>query len=175
LWPEFKGWEKVFVTPKFHQIHHSSVHDHLDTNYGGMFTIWDRIFGTYHFDDQSIKYGLTKPIEQQDPFHIQILFFMKLLKNFKVYSFKKAFLLLFMGPEAQTQDMPRVYNIPVNHHKIRVIVGFIIFLIGYITLSLQLLPTWLAFVIGMLGIFICSGLVFILINNRRYHLTKHHA
>jgi sterol desaturase/sphingolipid hydroxylase (fatty acid hydroxylase superfamily) len=175
LWPEFRGWEKVIVTPKFHQIHHSSVHQHIDTNYGGMFTIWDRIFGTYHFDDIPIQYGLTKPIEQQDPFHIQILFFMKLIKNFKDYSFKKAFQLLFLGPEAQSQDMPRIYTAQIQHHKLRIIIGFFIFLIGYVTLSFQLIPTWISFVIGMLGILICSGLAFIFINHKRLELTKNHA
>lgn len=162
LWPEFKGWEKILVTPKFHQIHHSSVHDHLDTNYGGMFTIWDRLFGTYHMDEKNIDYGLTKHIEQQDPFHIQILFFLKLIDNFKKFSFKKAILLLFLGPEAQTPEMPRLYKVPVEHHKIRIFIGFIIFLIGYITLSLNLIPAWISFGLGIFGIFICSGMAFIL-------------
>lgn len=161
LWPQFSGWEKFFVTPKFHQIHHSSVHDHLDTNYGGIFSIWDRIFGTYHMDKKKIEYGLTKNIEQPDPFHIQILFFLKLMQNFKQFSFKKAFLLLFVGPEQQTSDMPRLYHIPIQYHKVRIILGFIIFLIGYCTLSLKLTPIWISFTIGMIGILTCSGMVFL--------------
>ena len=159
LWPEFKGWEKVFVTPKFHQIHHSSVHEHLDTNYGGMFTIWDRLFGTYHVDEKQIDYGLTKPVEQQDPFHLQLVFILKLFRNFKEFNLKRAILLLFLGPEAQTPDMPRLYTIPIVHHNVRIILGFLIFLIGYLTLSFHLLPNWIAFLIGISGVFICSGML----------------
>ncbi len=167
LWPEFKGFEKVFVTPKFHQLHHSSVHEHLDTNYGGMFSVWDRMFGTYHMDNKQIQYGLTKQVEQQDPFHIQFVFMLKLIRNFKEYSLKKAFFLLFLGPEAQSPDLPRLYNVPIVHHTARIIGGFLIFLFGYITLSFHLLPDWQAFMIGILGVFICSGMISIF-NPRNY-------
>ena len=167
LWPEFKGMEKVLVTPRFHQLHHSSVHEHLDTNYGGMFSIWDRIFGTYYYDNKPIVYGLTKQVEQPDPFHIQLVFMLKLLRNFKEFPIKKAILLLFLGPEAQSSDLPRLYNIPIVHHGIWIVCGFIIFLIGYVALSLQLLPNWVAFSIGILGVFVCSGL-FSLFDPRKY-------
>jgi sterol desaturase/sphingolipid hydroxylase (fatty acid hydroxylase superfamily) len=157
LWPEFKGWEKFFVTPKFHQIHHSSVQDHLDTNYGGMFTIWDRIFGTFYMDSKAIKYGLTKPVEENNPFHLQLIFFLKLIENFRVFSFKKAFTLLFLGPEAQTPDLPNSPRQNVNYSYSRLISGFLLFGFGYSMISLTLLPIWISLVIGFIGIIIFSG------------------
>ncbi len=160
LWPEFKGWERILVTPKFHQIHHSSVHEHLDTNYGGMFTIWDRLFGTYYVDNKEVVYGLTKPIVQQDLFHLQILFFLRLIKNFQEFPFFKAFILLFKGPEAQKAEIPRLYNLKVQHSPLQVIFGFSLFLVGFSVISFNLLPIWLGFIIGMIGIFICSGIRF---------------
>jgi alkylglycerol monooxygenase len=159
LWPKFNGWEKIFVTPKFHQIHHSSVHEHLDTNYGGMFTIWDQIFGTFNMDNKKIRYGLNKQIEQKDPFHLQILFFLRLIQNFREYSFKRAFLLLFLGPEAQSAEIPNLYKTPIHHHRNSIVFGFLIFLVGYTTLAIKLLPTWISFTLGILGIVICSGIV----------------
>jgi sterol desaturase/sphingolipid hydroxylase (fatty acid hydroxylase superfamily) len=39
--------ERVFVTPRYHQIHHSSDAKLHDGNYGSLFSIWDRMFGTY--------------------------------------------------------------------------------------------------------------------------------
>jgi sterol desaturase/sphingolipid hydroxylase (fatty acid hydroxylase superfamily) len=37
----------VFVTPNMHSVHHSATHLETDSNYGDVFSIWDRIFGTY--------------------------------------------------------------------------------------------------------------------------------
>ena len=158
LWPEFKGWERFFVTPKFHQIHHSSVYEHLDTNYGGMFTLWDRIFGTFYLDNKTTKYGLTKPIKDKNPFHLQLIFFLKLIENFRVFSFKKAFTLLFLGPEAQTKELPYLPESKVNYTYSRIVGGFILFCFGYTSISFVILPLWLSLVFGFIGIIIFSGL-----------------
>ena len=41
------GWfEKIFNTPQLHQIHHSKNFAYMDKNFGGIFIIWDKIFGT---------------------------------------------------------------------------------------------------------------------------------
>lgn len=39
------GW--LIVTPKMHRVHHHYVLPYTDTNYGNIFSIWDRLFGTY--------------------------------------------------------------------------------------------------------------------------------
>jgi sterol desaturase/sphingolipid hydroxylase (fatty acid hydroxylase superfamily) len=160
LWPQFKGWESIFVTPKYHQIHHSSVREHLDTNYGGMFTIWDRLFGTFHTDTKKITFGLTKPLENNDPFQLQIIFFHKLINNFRVFSFKKAITLLFLGPEAQTPDLPNSYKTKVKYSYIQLISGFLLFSLGYSALSLSILPLWFSILIGFTGIVIYCGVGF---------------
>ena len=36
----------VVVTPAFHAVHHSDLQEETDSNYGVVFTIWDRLFGT---------------------------------------------------------------------------------------------------------------------------------
>lgn len=38
---------KVFVTPSMHRIHHSAWQPETDSNYGVLFSFWDRLFGTY--------------------------------------------------------------------------------------------------------------------------------
>jgi sterol desaturase/sphingolipid hydroxylase (fatty acid hydroxylase superfamily) len=37
----------VFVTPNMHSLHHSSFQPETDSNYGQVFSFWDRMFGTY--------------------------------------------------------------------------------------------------------------------------------
>ncbi len=47
------------VTPNMHRIHHHYVRPETDTNYGNIFSLWDRLFGTYHFTPADrLKYGL---------------------------------------------------------------------------------------------------------------------
>lgn len=49
----------VFVTPKMHKFHHHYKMPWTDTNFGNMFSIWDRMFGTLVYEDETkIHYGL---------------------------------------------------------------------------------------------------------------------
>ncbi len=49
----------IMVTPNFHQIHHHFTLPYTDSNYGSIFSIWDRVFGTYTFlANAKIKYGV---------------------------------------------------------------------------------------------------------------------
>ena len=45
------GWDRalrrVFVTPDMHRTHHSENVLETNSNYGGMFSLWDRLFGNY--------------------------------------------------------------------------------------------------------------------------------
>jgi sterol desaturase/sphingolipid hydroxylase (fatty acid hydroxylase superfamily) len=37
----------IFVSPGSHRIHHSPHRERTDSNYGTLFSFWDRLFGTY--------------------------------------------------------------------------------------------------------------------------------
>jgi sterol desaturase/sphingolipid hydroxylase (fatty acid hydroxylase superfamily) len=39
--------ERVFVTPRYHFVHHNAKIEVANSNYGFVFSIWDRLFGTY--------------------------------------------------------------------------------------------------------------------------------
>ena len=57
------GWlEWVFSTPSNHRVHHAVNDRYLDRNYGAMFIIWDRLFGTYQAEEaEPCVYG-TRPL-----------------------------------------------------------------------------------------------------------------
>lgn len=44
-WDRYLRW--VIVTPRMHRIHHSAKRKESDSNYGVIFSFWDRCFGTY--------------------------------------------------------------------------------------------------------------------------------
>ena len=49
----------VLVSPDMHKIHHHYRLPYTDANYGNIFSIWDRIFGTYmDLDREKIIYGV---------------------------------------------------------------------------------------------------------------------
>lgn len=64
--------EWIFNTPSHHRVHHGSNLRYLDKNYGGIFIVWDRLFGTFQAeeDDEKVVYGLTANIETFNPLRI---------------------------------------------------------------------------------------------------------
>lgn len=49
----------IFVSPNMHKFHHHHVMPWTDTNFGNIFSIWDRIFGTFIYNDtKDIVYGV---------------------------------------------------------------------------------------------------------------------
>ncbi|MBF1800942.1 sterol desaturase family protein [Alloalcanivorax profundimaris] len=56
--------EWLFNTPSHHRVHHGRNPDYIDRNYGGVFIVFDRLFGTFteERDDQPVEYGITRPV-----------------------------------------------------------------------------------------------------------------
>lgn len=49
----------VIVTPGMHRVHHHYILPYTDTNYGNIFSIWDRLFGTFaKVDNTKLVYGI---------------------------------------------------------------------------------------------------------------------
>ncbi len=50
----------VFITPLMHKVHHHYTQPLTDTNYGNIFSFWDRLFGTFAQveDTRELKYGI---------------------------------------------------------------------------------------------------------------------
>lgn len=57
----------IIISPDMHKVHHHYVLPYTDTNYGNIFSFWDRLLGTYgELDRQDIVYGLDTHFEKQD-------------------------------------------------------------------------------------------------------------
>ncbi|MBC7883949.1 MAG: sterol desaturase family protein [Saprospiraceae bacterium] len=57
----------VFCTPDIHRIHHHYRLPYTNTNYGNIFSIWDRIFGTYAMVDNSkLVYGVDTHMDSNE-------------------------------------------------------------------------------------------------------------
>lgn len=58
LWLD-SGMSYVIVSPNMHKVHHHIVRPQTDSNFGNIFSIWDRIFGTFNYTPiEKIQFGL---------------------------------------------------------------------------------------------------------------------
>lgn len=58
----------ILVTPRMHKVHHHFKQPLTDTNYGNIFSIWDRIFGTFAYvpDTNSLHYGIDTHMDAKE-------------------------------------------------------------------------------------------------------------
>ncbi len=59
------------VSPNMHKVHHHWKQPYTDSNYGAVFSIWDRLLGTFAtLDPKDLKYGLDRyyPNEKDEDF-----------------------------------------------------------------------------------------------------------
>ncbi len=56
-----KFLERILISPRLHQVHHSVERRHFDRNFGEIFALWDWMFGTLYIPEKGerIRFGLT--------------------------------------------------------------------------------------------------------------------
>ncbi|TGD75680.1 sterol desaturase family protein [Mangrovimicrobium sediminis] len=67
--PKLGWYEWVFVTPSNHRVHHAQNDIYMDRNYGGMFILWDRLFGTFQEElaEEPPVFGIRGPLRSFSP------------------------------------------------------------------------------------------------------------
>lgn len=61
----------VLISPNMHKVHHHWKQPYTDSNYGAVFSFWDRLLGTFRkLDISEIRYGLDRyyPNEKDEDF-----------------------------------------------------------------------------------------------------------
>lgn len=64
------GWfDRVFVSPSNHRVHHAQNAIYIDKNYGGILVLWDRLFDTFQeeLDSDPVIFGVRKPLQTWNP------------------------------------------------------------------------------------------------------------
>lgn len=58
----------LFVTPYMHKVHHHYTQPLTDTNYGNIFSLWDRAFGTFAevADTKELIYGIDTHMDPKE-------------------------------------------------------------------------------------------------------------
>ena len=78
-----KALSYIIVSPNMHKVHHHFKLPYTDSNYGNIFSLWDRLFGTYmELNKSHIIYGVDTDLDE-----IQNSKFMSLIERpFKKWS-----------------------------------------------------------------------------------------
>lgn len=115
------GFLEYFLnTPSHHRVHHGRNRKYIDKNYGGIFIIWDKLFGTFEEEKEVPVYGLVHPSQSWDVIEGQIGHFKHIyrrIKEEKTISDKLS--VLFKGPGWE-KGKPRLgvlEDIPEVDHK----------------------------------------------------------
>ena len=115
--PKLGWYEYIFVSPSNHRIHHAQNKHYVDANYGGVFILWDRLFGTYKEELEELKpiYGTAKPLKSWNPFKANLDIFREMLvDSTRTKSFKDKIKVWFSRPNWRPEDVKDKYPIIKN-------------------------------------------------------------
>lgn len=57
----------IIVSPNMHKVHHHYVMPYTDSNYGNIFSVWDRLFGTHmNLEPSKIIYGVDTFFDKEE-------------------------------------------------------------------------------------------------------------
>ncbi len=78
------GWlEYILVTPSHHRVHHAINPEYMDKNFGQIFILWDRFFGTFQEEitEKPPVYGIKRPAGTWNPITINFMHIWLLIKD----------------------------------------------------------------------------------------------
>lgn len=67
-----RWFEYIFNTPSHHRVHHANNPKYLDSNYAGVFIVWDRMFNSFVPEDkeEACRYGLVSDLGTFNPLRV---------------------------------------------------------------------------------------------------------
>ncbi|MFM8567333.1 MAG: sterol desaturase family protein [Gemmatimonadota bacterium] len=72
----------LLVSPDMHKVHHHYVLPHTDSNYGNVFSVWDRLFGTFRTIGRAqLTYGIDTHLADAEHASVGALLTMPLRKG----------------------------------------------------------------------------------------------
>ena len=110
--PRLGFLEYILVTPSAHRVHHGTNPEYIDKNYGGVFIIWDLMFGTYAKEEATVTYGITKPLASYDTVWAHLHFFRDIGIKWRQTPGLGAKIKLLFSPPSQVDYSESTLNTP---------------------------------------------------------------
>lgn len=93
-----KPVEYFFNTPSHHRVHHGSNRQYWDKNYAGILIIWDRMLGTFEPEVEKVKYGISEPLNSNNPIKVFLHGLSRLFKKIQRTKGFKNKMMVFIKP-----------------------------------------------------------------------------
>ncbi len=91
--------EYLFVTPSHHRVHHATNPKYIDKNYGHVFIIWDKLFGTFVPESEEPFYGIINGFNRSNTFSAYFAYWKSMFKKSReTKNLKHKFILFFKPP-----------------------------------------------------------------------------
>ena len=177
--PKLGWYELFFVSPSNHRVHHATNDIYIDKNYGGVFIIWDRMFGTFQEEqeDEPCVYGIRGPIRSFNPLWANIHIYLGIAKDFfRTEKVKDKLRVLVARTGWQPDDVAKKfpakeYN-PKTYVKFDPIVSKLISFYGFIQLIVLAIVGPFIIEYGssnyILGVIYVGMLVFTMVSTSRW-------
>ena len=100
------GWlDGIFNTPSTHRVHHGTNPEYIDSNYGNLLIVWDRLFGTYVKEEAQVVFGLVNNVETNNPIKITFYTWSAMITDVKsAQSFDEVMGYIFGPPDWLPKD-----------------------------------------------------------------------
>ncbi|KIO76655.1 fatty acid hydroxylase [Pedobacter lusitanus] len=104
--------EKHFGTPSNHRVHHGSQEKYLDKNFGAMFMIWDHLLGTFQYEEEKPRYGITSPLKSRiDPLYLNLHEFQDIITDVRhTHTLRKKLYYVFASPGSIAKSKLKAKN-----------------------------------------------------------------
>jgi sterol desaturase/sphingolipid hydroxylase (fatty acid hydroxylase superfamily) len=97
----------IFNTPSNHRVHHGSNPKYLDKNMGGIFILFDHLFGTYERESEKPIYGITHNISTHNPAKILLHEYIDIFRQLPQISTFNSKIHFLFGPPSSEMEKPR--------------------------------------------------------------------
>ncbi|HKS57893.1 MAG TPA: sterol desaturase family protein [Steroidobacteraceae bacterium] len=113
-------YEWIFVTPSNHRVHHARNPEYIDRNYGGVFILWDRLFGTFQDEREDVPcvYGITTGLKSWNPLWANLHFWLDTAKlAWRTRSWGDKLRIWFKPPAWQPADLDPHQKVDPDYPK----------------------------------------------------------
>jgi hypothetical protein len=106
--------EQIIVTPSHHRVHHAINPEYMDKNHGQIFIFWDKFFGTYQEELDSVPavFGITRPAQTWNPFRINFQHLWLLISDaWRAENWKDRFIIWFKPTGWRPENFEEKYPV----------------------------------------------------------------
>ncbi|MFV8342607.1 sterol desaturase family protein [Flavobacterium sp. XS2P39] len=115
--------ENILVSPSHHRVHHAINPEYMDKNHSQIFIIWDKLFGTFQEELETVPavFGITRPAQTWNPIRINFQHLLLMIKDaWRAENWKDKIAIWFKPTGWRPENFEEKYPV----HKIQDVYAF---------------------------------------------------